>query len=63
VVCRPVDATVWDVGDFTKDRDRLLEGDIARQFLLAGLADPQIKPLLSAEPFSVKPAPAQAGGR
>jgi transposase len=48
-----MDAPVWDVTVFTKNRDRLLEGDIARGFLLAVLADPQVKPLLSGEHFSV----------
>jgi len=31
---------------FTKNRDRLLEGDIAHRFLRAILADPQVKRLL-----------------
>jgi transposase len=48
-----MDAPVWDVTVFTKNRDRLLEGDIARGFLLAVLADPQVRPLLSTEHFSV----------
>lgn len=48
-----MDAVVWDVTVFTKNRDRLLEGDIAREFLLAVLADPQVEPLLSSEHFSV----------
>ncbi len=48
-----MDAPVWDVTVFTKNRDRLLEGDIARSFLAAILIDPQVKPLLSTEHFSV----------
>jgi transposase len=48
-----MDAAVWDVTVFTKNRDRLLEGDIARGFLAAILADPQVTPLLSSEHFSV----------
>jgi len=48
-----MDAPVWDVTVFTKDRERLLAGDIACAFLQAILADPKIKPLLSAEHFSV----------
>ena len=48
-----MDVPVWDVTVFTKNRDRLLEGDIARGFLAAILADPQVKPLLSTEHFSV----------
>jgi transposase len=48
-----MDAPVWDVTVFTKNRDRLLEGDIARGFLAAILIDPQVTPLLSSEHFSV----------
>jgi len=48
-----MDAPVWDVTVFTKNRDRLLEGDIARGFLQALLVDPQVKPLLSDDHFSV----------
>src|SRR6059058_2276670 len=48
-----MDVPVWDVTVFTKNRDRLLEGDIACAFLTAILADPQVKPLLSTEHFSV----------
>ena len=35
-----MDVPVWDVTVFTKNRDRLLEGDIACGFLAAILADP-----------------------
>ena len=48
-----MDAPVWDVTVFTKNRDRLLEGDIARGFLRAILLDPAVKRLLSTEHFSV----------
>jgi transposase len=48
-----MDAPVWDATVFTKNRDRLLEGDIARAFLAAILVDPKVKPLLSDEHFSV----------
>jgi len=48
-----MDAPTWDVTVFTKNRDRLLEGDIAQALLVAILADPSIAPLLSDEPFSV----------
>src|SRR6478736_6750091 len=48
-----MDAPVWDVTVFTKNRDRLLAGDIARGFLAAILADPEVRPLLSSEHFSV----------
>src|SRR4051794_38777258 len=48
-----IEAPVWDVRVFTKNRDRLLEGDIAHGFLRAILADPQVTRLLSNEHFSV----------
>ena len=48
-----MDAAVWDVTVFTKNRDRLLAGEIARGFLLAVLVDPAVAPLLSGEHFSV----------
>ena len=48
-----LDAPVWDVTVFTKNRKRLLEGDIARHFLAAILAHPEVAPLLSTEHFSV----------
>ena len=48
-----MDAPVWDVTVFTKNRERLLEGNIACGFLLAILADPQVHKLLSDEHFSV----------
>jgi transposase len=48
-----IEAPVWDVTVFTKNRDRLLEGDIAYGFLRAILADPQVGRLLSNDHFSV----------
>src|SRR5215218_3440690 len=48
-----IEAPVWDVTVFTKNRDRLLEGDVAHGFLRAILEDPQVKPLLSDDHFSV----------
>lgn len=48
-----MDAAVWDVTVFTKNRDRLLDGDIAVKFLAALLAQPRVKTLLSDEHFSV----------
>ena len=48
-----MDAPVWDVTVFTKNRDRLLRGEVACKFFAAVLADPQVKPLLSSEHFSV----------
>jgi transposase len=48
-----VDDPVWDATTFTKNRDRLLEGDIAARFLAAVLAQPRVTALLSGEHFSV----------
>ena len=48
-----VDDAVWDHSTFSKNRDRLLEGDIAAKSLSAVLAQPQVKRLLSSEHFSV----------
>ena len=57
-----IDDPVWDHSSFSKNRDRLLEGEIAARFLGAVLSQPRVRRLLSSEHFSVKPAPAQAGG-
>src|SRR5271169_257669 len=48
-----IDDAVWDHSVFSKNRDRLLEGDIAAKFLSAVLAQPRVKRLLSTEHFSV----------
>jgi len=48
-----VDDPVWDHSTFSKNRDRLLEGEIAAKFLAAVLERPQVKRLLSSEHFSV----------
>ena len=48
-----VDAAVWDHSVFSKNRDRLLEGDIATRFLAAVLDQPRVKKLLSTEHFTV----------
>jgi transposase len=48
-----VDDAVWDHSVFSKNRDRLLAGDIAAKFLTAVLAQPKVKQLLSTEHFSV----------
>ncbi|MCW3477484.1 IS5 family transposase [Limobrevibacterium gyesilva] len=48
-----MDDPVWDATTFTKNRDRLLAGEIAIKFLAAVLAQPQVKALLSDEHFSV----------
>jgi hypothetical protein len=48
-----VDDAAWDHSTFSKNRDRLLEGDIAAKFLAAVLAQSQVKKLLSTDHFSV----------
>ncbi len=48
-----IDDPAWDVTVFTKNRDRLLDGDIAREFLAAMLNRPEVRALLSDEHFSV----------
>jgi transposase len=48
-----VDDAAWDHSTFSKNRDRLLEGDIAAKFLSAVLAEPRVKKLLSTDHFSV----------
>src|ERR1700726_57050 len=48
-----IDDAAWDHSVFSKNRDRLLEGDIAAKFLSAVLAQPRVKRLLSTDHFSV----------
>ena len=48
-----IDDPVWDVTVFTKNRDRLLGGEIATKFFGAVLDDARIEGLLSDEHFSV----------
>ena len=48
-----IEDAVWDHSIFSKNRDRLLEGDIAAKFLAAVLAQPRVKKLLSTDHFSV----------
>jgi transposase len=48
-----VDDAAWDHSVFSKNRDRLLAGDIAAKFLAAVLAQPKVKKLLSSDHFSV----------
>jgi transposase len=38
-----LDDPVWDHSTFSKNRDRLLEGEIAARFLRAVLAQPRVK--------------------
>ena len=48
-----VDDPIWDVTVFTKNRDRLLAGDIAQRFFAAVLGEARQRGLLSAEHFTV----------
>ena len=47
------DEPVWDASTFSKNRDRLLEGDVAARFLAMLMARPRVKRLLSSDHFSV----------
>jgi transposase len=48
-----MDEPVWDVTVFTKNRDRLLDGDVAREFLGEVVRQAQEKKLTSDEHFTV----------
>jgi transposase len=48
-----LDESVWDVTVFTKNRDRLLDGDVAREFLCEVVKQAQEKNLTSDEHFTV----------
>jgi transposase len=48
-----IDDPVWDHSTFSKNRDRLLEGDVVTGFLAALLDRPKVRRLLSSEHFSV----------
>lgn len=48
-----IDDPVWDATTFTKNRDRLLAGEIAGKFLATVLAQKPVKAPLSSEHFSV----------
>ena len=48
-----LDEPVWDVTVFTKNRDRLLAGDIAQGFFQAVLAEAERRHLLSPEHFTI----------
>jgi transposase len=47
------DDEVWDATTFTKNRDRLLEADVAKEFLAQVVAQAQAKGLTSDEHFTV----------
>lgn len=48
-----MDAPVWDASSFSKNRERLLAGDVARQLLAAVVNQPRVASLMSDEHFSV----------
>jgi Transposase domain (DUF772) len=48
-----MDAPIWDVTVFTKNRDRFLVGEIAAQFFQAVLGQPEVRALLSDEHLTV----------
>jgi transposase len=48
-----LDAVVWDVTVFTKNRERLIAGEIAAKFMVAVLNQKRVKALLSDDHFSV----------
>src|SRR6201988_4956927 len=56
-----LDAEIWDVTVFTKNRERLIEGDIASKFMAAVLNQERVKGLLSDEHFSVDGTLIEAG--
>jgi transposase len=47
------DDRVWDATTFTKNRERLQDGDVFEKFMTRLLSHPRVKPLLSDEHFSV----------
>jgi transposase len=48
-----IEDAVWDATTFTKNRDRLLDGEVAGKLLAAVLSQDKVKRLLSSEHFSV----------
>lgn len=48
-----MDAPVWDASTFSKNRERLLAGDVAQRLLAAVVGQPRVKALMSNEHFSV----------
>src|SRR5437899_1024081 len=48
-----IEDAVWDATTFTKNRDRLLDGEVARKFLAAVLSQDKVKTRLSSDHFSV----------
>ena len=48
-----IEDAVWDATTFSKNRDRLLDGELAGKFLAAVLSQRRVKQLLSSDHFSV----------
>jgi transposase len=48
-----MDSPVWEASVFSKNRDRLLAGEVAQKFLAAVLSQPKVQTLLSSEHFSI----------
>jgi transposase len=48
-----IEDPVWSATTFTKNRDRLLDGEVAHKFLAAVLSQDKVRVLLSSEHFSV----------
>ena len=48
-----MDAPTWDASTFSKNRDRLLAGDVAQRLLAAVSAQPRVQALMSDEHFSI----------
>ena len=58
-----VDDAAWDHSVFSKNRERLMEGDIAAKLLSAVLTHPRVKRLLSTDHFSVDGTSISVRGR
>ena len=48
-----IDTAVWDASTFSKNRDRLLEADVAREFLTTLMGLGRVRRMLSSDHFSV----------
>ena len=48
-----MDALVWDATTFSKDRERLLDGDVAQRLLAVVVAQPRVAALMSDKHFSL----------
>src|SRR5438874_10590126 len=57
-----IEDAVWDARSFTKNRDRLLDGAVASQFLAAVLSQDRVKRLMSSDHFLGRPHLARSLG-